>query len=76
MYRYDAFVGVGKRGVAQPFIDKRLVDAARTHRVIVRLKGGHPMLFGRAQEEIAALVLVGPQFRARPCLLLQPRVRA
>jgi uroporphyrin-III C-methyltransferase len=52
-------VAVGKRcgahSTAQRFINKRLVDAARRHRVVVRLKGGDPMLFGRAQEEIEAL---------------------
>jgi uroporphyrin-III C-methyltransferase len=36
----------------QRFINKRLADAARRYRVVVRLKGGDPMLFGRAQEEI------------------------
>ena len=49
----------GKHSTAQRFINKRLVDAARTHRVVVRLKGGDPMLFGRAQEEIAALEAAG-----------------
>ena len=52
-------VPVGKRSgryaTAQQFINKRLVDAGRAHRVVVRLKGGDPTLFGRAQEEIAAL---------------------
>ncbi len=52
-------VAVGKRcgrlSSAQHFINKRLVDAAREHRVVVRLKGGDPMLFGRVQEEIDAL---------------------
>jgi uroporphyrin-III C-methyltransferase len=52
-------VAVGKRcgrhSTAQRFIDKQLVDAARRYDVVVRLKGGDPMLFGRAQEEIAAL---------------------
>ena len=51
-------VAVGKRSgrhsTAQRFINKRLVDAARRHAVVVRLKGGDPMLFGRAQEEIVA----------------------
>jgi len=50
-------VAVGKRcgrhSTAQQFINKRLVDAAKRHRVVVRLKGGDPMMFGRAQEEIA-----------------------
>jgi uroporphyrin-III C-methyltransferase len=50
---------VGKRcsklSSAQHFINKRLVDAAQKHQVIVRLKGGDPMMFGRADEEIQAL---------------------
>ncbi len=56
-------IAVGKRcgrhSTAQQFINKRLVDAARKHAVVVRLKGGDPMLFGRAQEEIAALEAEG-----------------
>lgn len=52
-------VAVGKRSgrqsTAQHFINKRLLDAARAHRVVVRLKGGDPMLFGRAHEEIGFL---------------------
>ena len=42
----------GKHSTAQRFINKRLADAARRYRTVVRLKGGDPMLFGRAQEEI------------------------
>ncbi len=49
----------GKHSTAQRFINKRLVDAARKHRVVVRLKGGDPMLFGRAQEELDALRAAG-----------------
>jgi uroporphyrin-III C-methyltransferase len=45
----------GRHSTAQRFINKRLIDAARKHAVVVRLKGGDPMLFGRAQEEIDAL---------------------
>lgn len=52
-------IAVGKRcgrhSTAQRFINKRLVDAAKQFKVVVRLKGGDPMLFGRAQEEIEAL---------------------
>lgn len=56
-------IAVGKRcgahSVSQRFINKRLVDAAARHDVVVRLKGGDPMLFGRAHEEIDALVAAG-----------------
>lgn len=49
-------IAVGKRSgrhsTAQHFINKRLADAARRYNVVVRLKGGDPMLFGRAAEEI------------------------
>ncbi len=45
----------GRHSTAQAFINKRLVDAARKHKVVVRLKGGDPLLFGRAQEELAYL---------------------
>jgi uroporphyrin-III C-methyltransferase len=52
-------IAVGKRcgrhSTAQQFINKRLLDAARRHNVVVRLKGGDPMLFGRAHEEIGFL---------------------
>ncbi|HYC48341.1 MAG TPA: uroporphyrinogen-III C-methyltransferase [Burkholderiales bacterium] len=63
-------VAVGKRSgrlsTAQRFINKRLVDAARKHAVVVRLKGGDPMLFGRAQEEIAALQAADIEFEIVP----------
>jgi uroporphyrin-III C-methyltransferase len=45
----------GRHSTAQLFINKRLVDAARKHQVVVRLKGGDPMLFGRAHEELSYL---------------------
>jgi uroporphyrin-III C-methyltransferase len=56
----------GKHSTAQKFINKRLVDAARTHSIVVRLKGGDPMLFGRAQEEIAALEAAGVRYEVVP----------
>jgi uroporphyrin-III C-methyltransferase len=56
----------GKHATVQVFINKRLVDAARKHRVVVRLKGGDPMLFGRAQEEIDALQAAGIEFEVVP----------
>jgi uroporphyrin-III C-methyltransferase len=63
-------IAVGKRcgrhSTAQRFINKRLIDAARRYRTVVRLKGGDPMLFGRAQEEIAALAAAGVPFEVVP----------
>jgi len=63
-------IAVGKRcgrhSTAQRFINKRLVDAAHSHAVVVRLKGGDPMLFGRAQEEIAALESAGVRYEVIP----------
>jgi uroporphyrin-III C-methyltransferase len=63
-------IAVGKRcgrfTTAQQFINKRLVDAARKHEVVVRLKGGDPMLFGRAQEEIVALDAAGVPYEVVP----------
>ena len=56
-------VAVGKRcgklSSAQHFINKRLVDAAQKYKIIVRLKGGDPMLFGRADEELQSLKAAG-----------------
>lgn len=56
----------GKHSTAQHFISKRLIDAAAVHSIVVRLKGGDPMLFGRAQEEIAALESAGVRYEVVP----------
>ena len=56
----------GRHSAAQKFINKRLVDAARKHEVVVRLKGGDPMLFGRAQEEVDALSAAAVRFEVVP----------
>lgn len=52
-------INVGKRGYApsvrQEEITALLVDLARAGKNVVRLKGGDPLIFGRANEEIAAL---------------------
>lgn len=64
------FIAVGKRcgqrSTAQQFINKQLVDAAREHDIVVRLKGGDPMLFGRADEEMRALEAAGIEFEIVP----------
>ena len=58
--RRDAeLVFVGKRegdhGIGQNGINKLIVDEALKGRRVVRLKGGDPLLFARAGEELAAL---------------------
>ena len=61
---------VGKRcgqlSTAQAFINKQLVDHARKYAVVVRLKGGDPMLFGRADEELRALEEAGIEAEVVP----------
>ena len=56
----------GKLSSAQQFINKRLVDAAQKYSLVVRLKGGDPMLFGRADEEITALKQAGVEVAVVP----------
>lgn len=63
-------VAVGKRcsriSTDQRFINRNLVEAAARYEVVVRLKGGDPMLFGRAQEEIDALAAAGIAYEIVP----------
>ncbi|MGB7194824.1 MAG: uroporphyrinogen-III C-methyltransferase [Collimonas pratensis] len=56
----------GKLSTAQQFINKQLVDNARKYAVVVRLKGGDPMLFGRADEELRALEKHGIEVEVVP----------
>jgi uroporphyrin-III C-methyltransferase len=57
------WIDVGKRGfrdaTAQSSIDALLVRLAQSHGVVVRLKGGDPSVFGRLEEELAALARHG-----------------
>ena len=63
-------VAVGKRcsqiSTDQRFINRNLVEAAQRYEVVVRLKGGDPMVFGRAQEEIDALAAAGIEYEVVP----------
>jgi uroporphyrin-III C-methyltransferase / precorrin-2 dehydrogenase / sirohydrochlorin ferrochelatase len=56
-------IGVGKRGYQpscrQDDIIERLISLAKEGKRVVRLKGGDPSIFGRANEEIAALDAAG-----------------
>ncbi len=57
------WINVGKRGFAdstgQATINALLVRHASEVNVVVRLKGGDPSVFGRLEEELAALALAG-----------------
>jgi len=63
-------IAVGKRcrqlSTDQRFINRALVEAAQHHAVVVRLKGGDPMIFGRAHEELATLQVAGIEFEIVP----------
>ncbi|MFJ7566788.1 uroporphyrinogen-III C-methyltransferase [Herminiimonas sp. NPDC097707] len=45
----------GQRSTAQIAINQLLIECTEKYKLIVRLKGGDPMLFGRADEELQAL---------------------
>ncbi len=64
--RIDVGKRYGKVSTEQRFINRSLIEAARTHATVVRLKGGDPMLFGRAQEEIDALREAGIEVEVVP----------
>ena len=56
----------GQRSMAQTVINGQLVECAHKYALIVRLKGGDPMLFGRADEELRALEAEGIEVEVVP----------
>jgi len=57
---------VGKRLLEQKEINRFLIKEARKGKVVVRLKGGDPFIFGRGGEEVEALALQGIPFEVVP----------
>lgn len=45
----------GQRSTAQALINQQIIECAYRFDHVIRLKGGDPMLFGRADEELVAL---------------------
>ncbi|RZI41217.1 uroporphyrinogen-III C-methyltransferase [Herbaspirillum sp. HC18] len=56
----------GQRSTAQTEINRLLLDCARKYSLVVRLKGGDPMMFGRADEELRVLEEEGIDFEIIP----------
>lgn len=56
----------GRHSMAQGDIDALLIRLARQGRVVVRLKAGDPLVFGRAGEEMAALRAAGIAYEIVP----------
>jgi uroporphyrin-III C-methyltransferase len=57
---------VGDKRISQTAINRMLVQSATSAGTVVRLKGGDPLIFGRAAEEIAALRGAGIDFEIVP----------
>src|SRR6266851_8331883 len=63
-------VNVGKRcgakGISQSEINQLMIQLVRDGKIVVRLKSGDPLLFGRAGEEMEALRQSGINFEVIP----------
>ena len=56
----------GKQSWKQDDINQLLISKATEHRLVVRLKGGDPFVFGRGGEEALALVEAGIEWEVVP----------
>jgi uroporphyrin-III C-methyltransferase len=63
-------INVGKRCgqklLTQDEINSLLISLAASREIVVRLKGGDPLIFGRAGEEVEALLNSGTEFEIIP----------
>ncbi len=63
---FDVGKRYGKRATPQAEITKQLLELGRSGQLIVRLKGGDPLLFARGSEEALALAEAGIPFEIVP----------
>lgn len=56
----------GEHSVPQDEIHRRMVEAAKAGKRVVRLKGGDPFIFGRGGEEVEALRAAGVEVEVVP----------
>ena len=56
----------GSKTITQDEINALMIQNARANRSVVRLKSGDPLIFGRAAEEITALLQAGVAFQIVP----------
>jgi uroporphyrin-III C-methyltransferase len=62
----DTGKSAGQPCIDQESINRLLIDHARRGRVVARLKGGDPFIFGRGGEEASALVDAGVDWEVIP----------
>ncbi|MEO0395162.1 MAG: uroporphyrinogen-III C-methyltransferase [Cyanobacteria bacterium P01_A01_bin.137] len=62
----DAGKRRGRHSMMQTDITQLLIEQAKTHAVVVRLKGGDPFVFGRGGEEMMGLLEVGIEVEVVP----------
>lgn len=57
---------VGDHRLSQSDVNRKMIEFAQWANTVVRLKGGDPLIFGRAAEEMAALREAGVDFEIVP----------
>ncbi len=57
--KVDGGKRMGRHSLLQEHTTELLIELARAHAVVVRLKGGDPFIFGRGGEEMADLIAAG-----------------